>query len=142
MGIASFFPGSIWLYAGAAIASAAVGAGGGWCARGVIDAPALSRSQAETQTVKAEYAGYRATVATAAATSTAHAMAERTQLQGRIDDLQAKLSEQQRIANAKSEALKAILAGAKAADMRPVGPSAGAYYERLRNDAADRAAGP
>lgn len=142
MGIASLFPGSLWLYLGAGIAAAATGGWGGWEAKGLIDAPALSRSQAETQKVTAEYAGYRATVATAAAQATAHSMSEQKRLQAQNDALQEQLAESQRKENAKSEALKAILAGAKAADMRPVGPSASAYYERLRNDAADRAAGP
>jgi uncharacterized protein YbjQ (UPF0145 family) len=142
MSIASLFPGSLWLYLGAGIAAAAAGGWGGWEAKGLIDAPSLSRSQAETQKVTAEYAGYRATVAIAAANATAHSMAEQKRLQGEIGALEDKLAESQRKENAKSEALKAILAGAKAADMRPVGPSAGAYYDRLRADASDRAAGP
>ena len=96
----------------------------------------------KTQQVTAEYAGYRATVASAAAAATAHAMAEQKRLQDKNNELQGQLAESQRKEDAKSKALQALLSSAKAADMRLVGPSAGAYYERLRADAADRAAGP
>lgn len=139
--LASWFFSSCWKYLAGAVVLALIAASYGYVHhKGVL--AGVAKEQVNTQKVSAEYSGYRATVSSAVAASTAHAMSEQKRLQSTIDDLQTKLLETQRTANAKSEALKSILAGAKASDMRPVGPVAGSYYDRLRADAADRAAGP
>lgn len=95
------------------------------------DAGTIAESRLETAKARADYRAYEALTASNAATATELALSQQTALQGTIDGLQAKLQESQRIADAKSKALQALLASAKPGDLRALGPVASEYVSRL-----------
>jgi len=97
-----------------------------------IDQIALSKAQAQTAAVDAAYSQYKATVAASAAKANSDALADKQAQDARTNDLQAQLLASQKVANAKSDQLKAILNKAAPQDVRPIGPIAGNYYSQLR----------
>lgn len=99
------------------------------------DAASYAKLELSKATLRSEYSDYKARVAEDTDKATAAAAAKQMALQASNDALQAQLAATQRTANAQSEELKKILASAKPGDIRPLGPSALAYFERLRQQA-------
>jgi Skp family chaperone for outer membrane proteins len=103
----------------------------GWAVHKLGQVP-YSRLEADRAKLDADYSAYRAAVAENSAKASADAFAEQKRLQAAVAALESNLAETKRKDDAKSAALQKLLAGAKPGDMRPVGPVAGAYYDRLR----------
>ncbi len=97
-----------------------------------FEVAAVTNAKLETAGVQSAYDAYKGTVAANAAKATADALAQQTALQASNNALQAQLQDQQRISDAKSQSLRALLASAKPGDVRPIGPTASSYYDRLR----------
>lgn len=116
---------------GAVAITIAAGCGGAWIDHKFMMGD-VNAAKLETARVQSSYDGYKATVAASAAKATADSLQQTNSLNALIDALQGKLAEQQRVANAKSEELRKLLASAKPGDTRPIGPVASSYYERLR----------
>jgi hypothetical protein len=96
------------------------------------DAGTLAESRLETEKVRADYVAYQASTAANAARATAHALEVQIRLQDANNALQSQLQESQRLADARSKELSAILNSAKPGDTRALGPSVLAYIDRLR----------
>lgn len=92
----------------------------------------VAKAQLETAEARADYKAYAASTAANAAKATAHSLEQQIRLQEANDALQAQLQESQRLADARSKALSAILASAKPGDTRALGPSVLAYVDSLR----------
>lgn len=107
------------------------GAGGAYIAHR-WDAGTIAESRLETEKARADYRAYAASTAANAAKATAHALDQQIRLQEANDALQSQLQESQRLADARSKALNAILASAKPGETRALGPSVLNYLERLR----------
>ncbi len=122
---------------GIAIIAAAVG---GWATH-KYDGIALSHAQTQTSQARAALSDYRASVAADAAKANAAALAQKTASDATIQALQAQLRTQQEAADAKSKSLLALLNAAKPGDIRPLGPVALSYYQRLRGNAPTATAG-
>jgi hypothetical protein len=103
---------------------------GGWAAH-KWDGIALSKSQAQTAQIDGAYSQYKAQVAADTAKADALALSQRTALETANNALQAQLADSQRIADAKTKSLQALLASAKPGDTRAIGPIAASYYARL-----------
>lgn len=132
----SLFTGSASGY----LISAGVGAllAGAVCGYSIhtIDGVALAKSQSETAKVNSDYSLYKASVAASAAKADADALAQKQAQDTTANALQDKLIEAQKEANAKSDALKAILDRAAPQDQRQLGPSSLAYLDSLRAQAS------
>ncbi len=92
----------------------------------------VNGAKLETAAVQSTYDAYKARTVADAAKATSDAAAEKQRLDSLVNDLQGKLAEQQRVANAKSQVLLQRLNAAKPGDIRPLGPNVLDYVERLR----------
>ncbi len=115
-----------------AVGIAVLAFGGGMWFEGKLDAPALAKSQAETAKVNSDYSAYQARIAAGAAKADADALAQKQAQEASQAALQAKLAQAQKEANANSQKLKDLLDKAAPQDIRPLGPSALAYFAGLR----------
>lgn len=114
-----------------AIGIALVAGGAGAYMAHKLDQISLLQAQKETMAVQARYDGFRSGALAAAAESATDSLSEQTRLHGLLNKAQADLLETQRKADARSKALKDLLASATSQDMRPIGPTASEYYSRL-----------
>lgn len=115
---------------GAVALTLAAGSAGAWIDHRLMAAN-VAEAKLETASVQASYEAYKSVVSANAAKATAIALQQTNSLNQLINSLQGQLAEQQRVANAKSEELRKLLASAKPGDVRPIGPVAAEYYRRL-----------
>jgi len=97
-----------------------------------LDQIPYSRLEASKATIQSAYDGYRRGVAENTARANAKALADQQRLQDQIDAMQGMLAAAQEAERLKSAELRRILANAKPGDIRALGPSAMAYFDRLR----------
>jgi len=114
-----------------AIGIALVAGGAGAYTAHKLDQIPLLKAQKETMAVQARYDGFRNGAIAAAAKSATDSLSEQNRLHGLLNKAQADLLETQRKADARSKALKDLLASASAQDTRPIGPTAAEYYRRV-----------
>lgn len=126
---------------GAVALSVAAGSGGAYIDHKFM-AGSVATAKLETASVQATYEAYKSAVAANAAKDTAAALAQQTALTASNNALQAQLQDTQRIADARSQSLKAILTSAKPGDTRALGPNVLAYVDGLRKSQAGRTANP
>lgn len=91
----------------------------------------LAEAHTATATVQSQFDAYKAEVAQKAAQATAVALAQRQADDAKANDLQVQLAKSQKDADAKSAKLRAILDKAAPQDVRPLGPTAAAYFDGL-----------
>lgn len=107
------------------------GAGGAYIDHKLMTGKVAS-AQLATANLNATYRGYEASVAQTIALDDATALSQQNALTARANDLQAQLQDTQRIADARSKTLNAILSSAKPGDTRLLGPSVLSYVAGLR----------
>lgn len=134
--ITSFLP--PWLnpsLVGAALIGVGAAVAGGAVVHKLDQIP-YSRLEASKAALQTEYSDYKARMAANSAQATSATLKEQNSLQALLNAAQAELAAQQRIDDAKSAQLKAILAASKPGDERPLGPTVLRFLDGLRNGPA------
>lgn len=140
--LTSLFTGGIGGYALSAGVGAILAASAAIYGTHAIDQTPLSEARTATATLQSKYDGYKQRVATKAAQDSAKALQQKQADDANTNAIQAKLAQSQKDTNAKSDQLKAILDRAAPQDIRPLGPSALAYFSGLRSQSAGNPANP
>jgi hypothetical protein len=124
--------GNGWKYLAAVALAAAVWGTYQWEYSRGLSAGEAAQS-AITAKVQAAFDAYKVKVAGDLVKAQGEFNLQKAQLQKALADAQAGLAASQAAEGSKDKELKELLASAKPTDVRPLGPVARAYFDRLRN---------